>query len=316
MDQSAYGMNSTHMNGVNSILRQLQNDPEMLQRIRRRFDYDEPPPPYSSGSSTEPLTAAQERGELVCRPLDTEELYAFRYGLGAYLPAYQFSVESRKERDRIDQEWGRRDSEYRRVYRGPDLIGRPGTQRLDIMVRNSIRKRWEGLGVWNSEWGIPIEAKGNFHQQPFEVQAAGWPPRNEEYINERAIREYLERTDQWPEAYGPSDSQTIEPLFDLNRNESHIISRPWYQWALELKEEAIKLRRAGPLLLPYDEDAAEIIRERWKAKGDWKDSWGDSPGWRWRHESPSPEPEDPNEMDFSPSEIDALESVPPPTPHP
>jgi hypothetical protein len=37
-------------------------------------------------------------------------------------------------------------------------------------------------------------------------------------------------------------------------------------------------------------------------------------GWKWRHESPSPEPADPNDMDFSSSEVDALESIPPPAP--
>ena len=40
------------------------------------------------------------------------------------------------------------------------------------------------------------------------------------------------------------------------------------------------------------------------------------PGWKWRHESPSPEPEDLTvleggelDMDFTPSEVDALEAI-------
>lgn len=41
---------------------------------------------------------------------------------------------------------------------------------------------------------------------------------------------------------------------------------------------------------------------------------GDKSGWKLRHESPSPEPEDLTNIEFTPSEIDALDSVPPPTP--
>lgn len=43
------------------------------------------------------------------------------------------------------------------------------------------------------------------------------------------------------------------------------------------------------------------------------------PGWKWRHESPSPElesltPLNTLDMDFSTSEVDALEAILPPTP--
>ena len=60
----------------------------------------------------------------------------------------------------------------------------------------------------------------------------------------------------------------------------------------------------------------ENVTKRWKEKGLWKESRGDQPGWKWRHESPSSEPADPNDMEFTPSEIDALEEIPPPTPRP
>lgn len=44
-------------------------------------------------------------------------------------------------------------------------------------------------------------------------------------------------------------------------------------------------------------------------------------GWKWRHESPSPEPQDltaliTDEMDFTPSEVDALEAIPASSPPP
>lgn len=39
-------------------------------------------------------------------------------------------------------------------------------------------------------------------------------------------------------------------------------------------------------------------------------------GWKWNHESPSLEPEDLRKIEFTPSEIDALEAIPPSTPPP
>jgi hypothetical protein len=94
-----------------------------------------------------------------------------------------------------------------------------------------------------------------------------------------------------------------------------ITSRPWYVWELEVAEEGVRLKR-DPINSEIHHRQRENVTTRWKEKGYWKDSWGDLPGWKWRHESSSPEPADPNDMDFTPSEIDALEEIPPPTPPP
>jgi hypothetical protein len=55
------------------------------------------------------------------------------------------------------------------------------------------------------------------------------------------------------------------------------------------------------------------IAQRCKERGDCMTSW------KWRYESPSPEPEDltrlnTDGMEYTPSEVDALEAIPPPTP--
>jgi len=346
MLHSLHGINAVRLNGINGTLQRMQDDPEALQRAMARFDEpppDEPPPPYSSYTSTQPATptfrvqlTAEETDELVRRPLNNEELFRFRRGLRAYRPAHQFDVEAKKERERINDVSSNRDSMGRLVYRGPNIFRRAGSQRLDIMVRNSIRKRWEALGFWNPEWGIPImglrfgdnrhpdewswnwrtrPVRGKYQTKPFAEQVASWPPRDEEHVDERAIRRYFENKGQWIETQAPSNPDTaITMEEEVDQNEARITTRPWYQWAIEVLEEAIKLSRTDDTGYADREAAAVKIREQWKAKGDWKDSWGDSPGWRWKHESPSPEPEDPNEMDFSPSEIDALEAIQPPTP--
>lgn len=151
----------------------------------------------------------------------------------------------------------------------------------------------------------------------FEEERAKWPTGDEEGPNARAIRQSPESKRPWGERYGPAlaeGSQDTEVSVDPN--ESRITSRPWFRWDLEVGEEAKRLDRAQRLDLPVEKKAKVNAKARWQAQGDWKDTWSDTPRWKWRHESPSPEPEDPNDMDFSPSEIDALDAIPPPTPPP
>ena len=345
MSQSVHGLKPARLNRVASTLQRMQDDPEVLDRSRIRFDADEPPPPYSPATITEPPSptflaqrSEHDMNELIGRPLDNEELYWFRTGFHGYSPGARFSEESRHERQRIGEEWGKRDEHNRPVYRGPDLIGRPGTQRLKIMTRNSIRKRWERLGVWNPDWEIPgrvntgaydnindwrwewvkpRQVQVTFEPKPHEEEMSKWPRRDEEGANARVIRQLLESKGQWSGRYGPALAESNQDTeIDVDPHESLITSRPWYRWKLEVEEEARRLARARRFTLPDYETATENAKARWKSRGDWKDTWCDTPGWKWRQESHSPEPADPNDMDFSPSELDALDSIPPRTPPP
>lgn len=63
----------------------------------------------------------------------------------------------------------------------------------------------------------------------------------------------------------------------------------------------------------YDAGARFCVEARYEKENDW------AGGWKWGHESTSPEPGDLTplntmDMDFTPSEVDALEAIPPPTP--
>ena len=333
MQHSVYGLNPTRLDRVTSTLQRMQDNPEVLDHSRLGFDIDEPPPPYSPATITEPPSpyfppqrSSHEYNELVNRPLDNEELYWFRSSFDGYSAAARFLEESGQERDRIIDKLRDRDEHNRVVYRGPDLFGRPGSQRLDIMVRNSIRKRWQRLGVWNPEWGIPAaditidwewewvkptQVPVSLELTPHEEAKDKWPSRDEEGANARAIRQFLESKGQWGERYGPALAENHQDAeVDVDPREALITTRPWFRWKLEVAEEARRLARGRRFTL-RGETAWENAKARWEAQGDWKDNWRNTPGWKWRHESPSPEPEDPNDMDFSPSEIDALDAIPP-----
>ena len=84
------GINHAHLN---TALQGLQDNPELVERSARRFESDEPPPPYSSAGSTEqssPITfgrsqlSTPEKNELLSQPFTTDELDYFRRTFDAY----------------------------------------------------------------------------------------------------------------------------------------------------------------------------------------------------------------------------------------
>ncbi|KAH0829794.1 hypothetical protein AYO21_06724 [Fonsecaea monophora] len=222
------------------------------------------------------------------------------------------------------------------------------------MVRHSIKKRWQELGVWNPKWGVVPNSHGRylngdrpefwewhrkwrgtqrkFDSLPWEEQNGCWPVPDEEFEWERAIRMYLEREGHWSETLKLVSTENGHQYDTdvVDDREFLITSRPWFVWALEAAEEEVKLRRLPmqPTISAY-EPARVNVMARWKEDGRWKDSWTDNTtdyinppvwphlvGWKWRNESPSPEPADLNDMEFTPSEVDALEAIRPPTPRP
>ncbi|KIX01189.1 uncharacterized protein Z518_08914 [Rhinocladiella mackenziei CBS 650.93] len=189
-------------------LQRMADDSEFLEHRRRRFDQDDPPPPYSSHNTTrlptpDPFPPAVDDidiDELLHKPLSDFEINVIRgrFSLdGLYYPRHRCNDEVRQEKERIYRESARRDENYNPLYRGPDLIGRPVQQRIYIMARHSIKKRWEKLGVWNPKWGVPtgyLEGFGNddgprswvwdrkargikrkYNYLPHEEKMASWP---------------------------------------------------------------------------------------------------------------------------------------------
>ncbi|OAL34119.1 hypothetical protein AYO20_06574 [Fonsecaea nubica] len=271
-----------------------------------------------------------------------------------YHPGRRYEEEVVQETRRIDNEQWRRDENYVLLYHGPDLRGRAGQERSRIMRRHSIKKRWQELGVWNPKWGVAPSKHGwfpdkdrpesriwewqrqwrgtqrKFDSLPWEERTGCWPVPDEEFAWERAIRMYLEREGHWSETLKLVSTEN-GPQYDtdvVDDREFLITSRPWFAWALEAAEEEVKLQRLPmpPTISAYEPARANVMA-RWKEDGRWKDSWTDNTtdrvhpgvwphlvGWKWRNESPSPEPADPNDMEFTPSEVDALEAILPPTP--
>ena len=279
----------------------------------------------------------------IYEPLSKLDVFSLRGRVVLRCEAYdRFERESRQERDRIQTQWARCDWRRQHIFKDQDLYGKPGVWRMDVMTRHCIKKRWKDFDIWDAMWGVPH--RGNYvmkdtanwrwkwerkqdHQprgwdetrlpgQPLDVEAVKrrqftWPPRDQERPDERAIRQHLTKQDKWPHPPPTEAERHADELVDSR--EKFLSTRPWLAWEIDVEEEHIRLTRInrdGWSIAP------ENVKARWKALGQWKDNWGELPGWKWKHESPSPEPPDLDHMDFTPSEIDALDAAPLPTPPP
>lgn len=203
MLHTVHDINPSRLNSIMPALQRMQDDPGFLEYRERRFERDDPPPPYSSRSTTrestpDPLPQTQgniDLAKLLRQPLSDHEIDMVRYTfrLSGYGARDRYNAEEDQEKERISRAWSRRDENYVPLYRGPDLIGRPGQERKYIMIRHSIKKRWEKLGVWDPKWGVPSGEFGSF-QDGYGPES--WPWRNpqcKESPESRAIRRFLQK---------------------------------------------------------------------------------------------------------------------------
>jgi hypothetical protein len=321
-----YDMTPARLNSLMPLLQRMHDDPAFLERQRVRPDFHypsmdsaDPSTRFSTPDSSTPLTDAQT-DELLQKPLTDKEINLFRREMKKYAPHHRYQEEARQERVQID-----RDSSS--VYGRGLLVGVP---------RHRIKKRWERLGLWNPKWGVPdrpyhrpddvtINWKWMWDQRRNRnVRKHTWPSQDQEVPDERAVRLHLEERGDWNEVLRPQPAENDHSTeVQVDDRELFVTSRPWYVWNLEAAEERVRLRR---LRKPLDNNEAEInVTARWKEKGYWKQSWSDRsygrgqwkrevPGWKWRSESLSPEPVALDDIEYTPSEVEAMEGTPPITP--
>ncbi|KAK0615820.1 hypothetical protein B0T17DRAFT_356825 [Bombardia bombarda] len=329
------------------------NPGRLDSQLNNRFGREEPPP-YSSSTESyyeeedDPFYSAQpitdrEIDAILEPPLDDNEQE--KVGLRVYdeyAPGRRYQDEVHRESKRLDDFIESKHVSYPMMNYLFSTWKR-SDQRRAVVIRHNIRKRWEKLGVWNPEWGIPGRVNKMANDRTWDWKwkwqhkssAPEWysggrvgysPDKNSQHPVTRAIKlrqglHHGEHAPVLPRSRLPDDASPSQA-------ESFITSRPWFTLSLETAERGVKLDRVpeqrtlGPL---------KTMEEIWKERGDWKDEWElvtynhETPvlGWKWRHESPSPEPEDLTPLnnigitdlnDYSPSEVDALEAIPPPSP--
>jgi len=281
---------------------------------------------------------------LLDEPLTNREFSGVAHGLfWQYNPSTRYNLELEFETDRLS--WAaRKATENTRKYfvqYGSGNDNRAGHARTNIIARRNIKRRWERLGVWNPAWGIPgrednplpkdneREWKWPWHDEttewrPFTAEEADAMVRNPRHPAVRALelRRGMRQADHSPVIPRSRLGKDVS----ASQGESFITSRPWFMLEVEQGEREARVTRLFAHPSPAYSKAARppSIATRWNERGDWKEEWPENyharlVGWKWRHESPSPEPEDHNRLDdptldLTPSEVDALEAVRPPTP--
>ena len=281
--------------------------------------------------------------DLMEGPLSDEEQKALGNNLHlirAYNPGKRYHLEAHIENARIDSwMWGPSD-DVKKYLRSPGRLGRAGRERMNVIVRRNIKRRWQKLGVWNPQWGIP--GRLNNSQSNDDASKWKWRWQNDDTVPKYAVPDgtglnlqdpirravHLRRDLRRHEISPVPPRSRLQDDVSASQAESFIISRPWFMYSLEVCAEGSRIDRI-PIerRWHYKESNAKLVIERWKSRGDWREGWTDLltkrdiPGWKWRHETPSPGPEDltslnTNDMEFTPSEVDALEAIPPPTPPP
>lgn len=324
-------------------LQALEANPAMLDRSRRRFDHESPPPYASSTeeeSEPEPDHVSRTTIEKVLdEPLSEAELD----NLGE-IAIRQFYA-GRKM-------WGEYKAELHHLDLFCDVYGvdppltrllkyRIHKQRLHILARSGVRRRWQTFGVWNNDWGAVDCTKPNrrFSESECVLDDDGKPwawdwvekdiARDKTHPAWRAVRLLRAglRREEFPV---PPPRHNLTSGSSASEKESFITSRPWFQFVISVNEENIRLSRLSRAQLQradLSRSLFQIVRERWESKGLWRSSWDrrrpdGNAGWKWPHESPSPEPEnyvnyDPDALDkhLSPSELDEYERIVPTPPN-
>ncbi|KAG7285868.1 hypothetical protein NEMBOFW57_008162 [Staphylotrichum longicolle] len=334
-------------------LERLAGNSSLRDRALSRFDRDEPPP-YVSSTEDEDENEFEivpqldpDINHLLDEPLDDRELneaaWTLVTGTSAYHPGTRYNDEAEFERHRIEM-WARRASNATReffVQYGPERKGRAGRERINIIARRNIRRRWQKLGVWNPEWGIPD--RKNDPQASDKTWDWKWPWQHGDAAAEWKRGDYwaMVRNPRHPitralelrrglrrSAHSPMPPRShLKGDFSASQAESFIISRPWFMFKVEASEQRERRHRLSlEMSRRYNASKPPALKDRWEEREDWKPEWRDRSsgntliGWKWRHESPSPEPEDLSALedlaalDLTPSEVDALEAIPPPSP--
>lgn len=336
-------------------LERLAEDSRRRDRALRRFDRSDPPPYESSTDDEElatyhpvlaedPDAVLDEFKDLMEGPLNDEEESVVVNRLfdvsRAYDPGARYQMEARIEGARVEHVLWKLSDDARKYLRRPGSKDRAGQERINVIVRRNIKRRWQKLGVWNPQWGIPgrlnnSQSNDNASEWKWSWQdgdaATGWADSHGSGLNLqhpilRAVR--LRRGVRRHEVCPVAPRSRLPDDVSASQAESFIISRPWFMYPHEVFEEERRFARVpSKRLWHYREPKGKLVTERWKLRGDWKEGWRDfitgknHIGWKWRHETPSPEPEDltplnTHELEFTPSEVDALEAIPPPTPEP
>ncbi|KAI0483462.1 hypothetical protein F4859DRAFT_399822 [Xylaria cf. heliscus] len=270
---------------ADSALEALLNDPQRLERARRRFNRSSPIDISPLGTTTQlqsPIEPDQERLWLKDRRVELSIEHK------ASAPSSQFEAEVQEEYNRIMEE-EEDDERERRV---------PLYMEYSTYARKCVKERWVEQGIWNKKWKRGGKLIWRWkHEEPLErepeLQTAPETANESHLYPSHPLMVIYEEDDGDEEDNKEEDdeaTQLIKKGLALRRREREA-SRPFYQFNYQVSKEREriqqKLRFHGDTIVdPADinSTAYSSVRKTWMDRGIWDKTWGVLPGMSWIHE--------------------------------
>ncbi|TGJ88656.1 hypothetical protein E0Z10_g6 [Xylaria hypoxylon] len=259
---------------AHNSLAALVENPERLDRMRRRFS--ESPPSYRSRES-----GTTTRSQSSNAPSEGHEDRASREIAlfcqhRASLPRTQFETQVEEE--------------SRRLYRESDLLCL--VCELEPPAAENVKKWWIEQGIWKEEWSKNNRPDGRWkHEEPIKCDAESETDSGAEAEPECIFgpkRKQPPAKRQKPEL---DERQIAERRAVLARERE--ASHPYHQFLWQVSQERGRIQNKlgvddslGLDLADVNTRAYEMIRSKWIKWELWHSKWTILPGMWWTHERP------------------------------
>jgi hypothetical protein len=268
----------------------LEEDPQRLDRARRRFS--DSPPPYTShqshnstrSQSLNPPSEEQRRSE--------ERRWQLIRERWESLPYEQFEAQTTEEERRI------REAHENRTR--PLPVGTDFYQ----LAHDRVKKRWVEQGIWNDKWTSTASGAVWKHEQPLELESES--ETETEAKNQPPVFSFSQNDPQPKPRQPKSDEEKrwiVERRATWERERE--ASRPFHQFVYQVLKERERIQdelESGEVAAAADINtrAYECVKNTWIKRKIWNRKWGILPGMSWRHEDPLEE-----ELADGPASIEA-----------
>ncbi len=289
---ATYYRNPDQRDEIIEALQRLEANPGLLDRSRNR--YNDPPPPYSSGKTTEAPSPGFHRrlDEFDARLEKKQERWQSS-------PESQYHSQCNRERERLSYQQERRRDGRRQTLPYDQNIKIDQFQwagELGANAANNVRCRWIEQGIWNDEWGSQPgwpKVPGTAYPTPFwahEDRPNPFAPQRREepqlLFNLTGDLFGNTDTDQPQSPQGIAEDPESEPQRDTSA------SRPYYQFVYQVSQECEWIRDEADYARPgepIDVNAAahKSIKQFWQKSKIWDPQWEEMPGMKWMYEEPA-----------------------------
>ncbi|KAF2251589.1 hypothetical protein BU26DRAFT_516387 [Trematosphaeria pertusa] len=265
----------------------LEDDPQLLERARRRFS-DSPPPYTSNHSHASTVFDTPEP------PSDEQQRRAQRLGR---------LVREREASQPYRQFMAQRKEEMTRAWKADPRVSSRGIMPIGLYDQDAeklVRDRWVEQGIWKDKWGDGSNRgaiSGDLwkHEEPLELESETETDAQPDCTS--VPFSFYERKPR-PKS-DDEKRQTAERR--VIREREREASRPFHQFVYQISKERERIQgestsgeatAAAYAAADINTKAYEAVKSTWCERGIWNWKWNILPGMSWKHEEPLEEEAD------------------------